>query len=245
MNRELRLTRAFVDLADTLAAHFDPLDLFARLGEHCLGLLAVDAVGVVMADSRGELRPMSASEDGLGRLDLFQVQRDQGPSVDCYRTGEPVAADDLRAGGRWPEYTECALAAGYASMHVLPLRLDGRPIGAVALANRHSDVLPAADLVVAQGMSDIAALTLTHWPAAPRRPHDLLTSLQAAVSAKATVELAKGLLAETAGISLARAHELLRRHAEKQQLSLSTVARALAERRLDPRELVEGTPDPL
>lgn len=153
-----------------------------------------------------------------------------------------MAADDLRAGGRWPEYTELALAAGHRAMHVLPLRLDGRPIGAVAPANRRSGVLPAADLVVAQGMSDISALTLTHWPTAPERPHDLLTSLQAAVSAKATVELAKGLVAETADVSFSQAHELLRRYAEKQQLNLTTVARALAERRLAPRELLEQTP---
>ncbi|MHC3470139.1 GAF and ANTAR domain-containing protein [Streptomyces sp. 7R007] len=239
MNRELRLTRAFVDLADTLAARFDPLDLFARLGDHCLELLAVDAVGVLMADSRGELRAMAASEEELSRLDLFQVQKDQGPSVDCYRSGDPVAADDLRAGGRWPEYTEHALAAGYESVHVVPLRLESRPIGAVTLANRHSEALPPADVAVAQGMSDVAALTLTHWPVQRRRPHDLLTSLQAAISAKATVELAKGLVAETADVSLTEARELMAAHAHREQLSLTSVARALAERRLDPLELFE------
>ena len=243
MNRELRVTRAFVDLADTLTTRFDPLDLFARLGEHCTDLLAVDAVGVVMADARGALRNMTSSDDDLLLLDLFQAQQEEGPSVDCFRTGEVVAADDLREGGRWPGYTAHALEAGFVSVHVVPLRLDGRPIGAVSLLNRDSAVLPDEDLVVAQGMSDIAALTLTQWPSEARRPHDLLTSLQAAVSAKASVELAKGLLAESVGVSLTDALELLRRYAEKERRSLTAVARALAERSLDPGDLLEGRPD--
>ncbi|WP_030665533.1 GAF and ANTAR domain-containing protein [Streptomyces cellulosae] len=243
MNRELRLIRAFVDLADTLGAHFDPIDLFTRLSAHCTGLLAVDAVGVMMADARGTLRAMTASADDLGRLDVFQVQQEQGPSVDCFRTGEPVTADDLREGVRWPDYTAHALEAGYVSVHVLPLRLDGQAIGAVSLANRHSDALPADDLVVAQGMSDVAALTLTHWPAEAKRPHDLLTSLQSAVSAKATVELAKGILSEHAGVSFTEALDLLRQYAEMQRLSLTAVARALAERTLSPDELLGGVPN--
>ncbi|GGL90409.1 transcriptional regulator [Streptomyces fumigatiscleroticus] len=238
MNRELRLTRAFVDLADTLSAHFDPLDLFDRLGGHCTDLLAVDAVGVVMADARGVLRFMAASDDALGRLDLRQVEQDQGPAVDCFRTGEPVAAGDLRAGVRWPDYTEQALAAGYLCVHVVPLRLDGRPIGAVSLASRDRGGLPDADVAVAQGMSDVVALSLAHWPADRKRPHDLLTSLQAAVSAKAAVELAKGLIAETEGISLAEATERMRRYAEKDGRPLSAVARALADRSLSPADLV-------
>lgn len=239
MNRELRLTRAFVDLADTLAAGFDPLDLFTRLGGHCTDLLPVDAVGVVMADARGALRNMTASDEDLLALDLFQVQQEEGPSVDCFRSGEIVTADDLREGARWPRYTAYALEAGYVSVHVLPLRLDGRPIGAVSLLNRDSAALPTEDIAVAQGMSDIAALALTHWPAEARRPHDLLTSLQAAVSAKASVELAKGLLSECAGVSFSEALELLRRHAEKERRSLTAVARALAERSLDPRDVLE------
>ncbi|WP_405734266.1 GAF and ANTAR domain-containing protein [Streptomyces sp. NBC_00028] len=243
MSRELRLTRAFVDLADTLSTHFDPLDLFTRFGEHCLGLLAVDGVGVLVSDSRGELRTMASSDAELGRLDLLQLEQDDGPSVDCFRTGEPVSADDLRSGNRWPAYTESALAAGYVSVHVVPLRLDGGAIGAVALANRESGVLPDADLVVAQGMSDIAALTLTHWPVPPTRPHDLLTSLQAAVSAKASVELAKGFLSEYAGVSFAEALGLLCRYAEKERRSVSAVARDLAEGRLTADEVLAGSPE--
>jgi len=248
MSRELRLTRAFVDLADTLGSRFDPLDLFTRFGEHCLGLLAIDAVAVMVSDARGELRTMASSETDLGLLEVLQLEQDDGPSVDCFRTGEAVNADDLRSGGRWPAYTRGALAAGYVSVHVVPLRLDGGAIGAVVLANRQSGVLSAADIVVAQGMSDITALTLTHWPVPPARPHDLLTCVQAAVSAKATVELAKGLVSEHAGVSFAEGLALLHRYAEKARLPLTAVARALVDRTLTPAEVLagapQGTPEP-
>ncbi|WP_217242945.1 hypothetical protein [Streptomyces sp. AC555_RSS877] len=122
MNREMRLIRAFVDLADTLGAHFDPLDLFARLTEHCTGLPAVDAVGVVMADARGSLRAMTASDDDLGRLDALQVRQGRGPSVDCFRTGDPVTADDLREG--------TPLARLHRSRPDSRIRLPARPAAA-------------------------------------------------------------------------------------------------------------------
>ncbi|MEU7054673.1 GAF and ANTAR domain-containing protein [Streptomyces sp. NPDC046197] len=232
MSREKRLARAFVDLADTLSSQFDPLDLFERLSGHCVALLAVDAVAVVVVDARGRLRTVVASAADIGRLDRFQVEQHEGPAQDCHRTGEPVAEADLRAGGRWPGYTARALTAGYASVHVMPMRLNGLVIGVVSLMNRNREEVPETDLAVARGLCDVAAFTLVHWPAERRREHDLLTSVQAAVSAKATVELAKGLLSEHEGISFTEAYHLLHRYAQQERRPLTSVCRELAESRL-------------
>ncbi|MEU6812865.1 GAF and ANTAR domain-containing protein [Streptomyces sp. NPDC046831] len=242
-NREERLTRAFVDLADTLDDRFDPLDLFDRLSGYCVGLLAVDAAGAVMTDARGDLRVMASSEEPVAALDLFQAESHEGPSVDCCRTGLPVAGTDLATGTRWPGYARRALAAGYACVHAVPLRIDGRAIGALTLLGRPGTDLPAADLAVAQGLCDISALALAHWPTEPTREHDLLTSLQAAISAKATVELAKGLVGQYAGIPFTEALTLLRRFAEREGRSLTSAARDLAAGRLTLDRLLQQHPE--
>jgi hypothetical protein len=44
-----------------------------------------------LADPRGELRVAAASSDEAGLVELFQVQNDQGPCLDCFRAGQGLA----------------------------------------------------------------------------------------------------------------------------------------------------------
>src|SRR6476620_1707363 len=89
-----QLTDAFVELADTMVADFDVIDFLHLLTERSVQLLAAGAAGVVLADPRGELRVAAASSEEAGLLELFQLQNDQGPCLECFRTGRPVTAAD-------------------------------------------------------------------------------------------------------------------------------------------------------
>jgi hypothetical protein len=47
-------------------------------------------------------------------LELFQLQNDQGPCLDCFRTGQPVAAPNLTAAGQiWPQFAAAARQAAW------------------------------------------------------------------------------------------------------------------------------------
>jgi hypothetical protein len=85
--REQSLVTAFVRLADTLVADYDVLDLFHGLCADCVELLGADAAGLMLGDQRGTLQVVSASEEAAQLLELFQLQADQGPCLDCYATG--------------------------------------------------------------------------------------------------------------------------------------------------------------
>jgi hypothetical protein len=84
------LSDTFVDLADTMVADFDVIDFLHLLTDRSVALLGASAAGVVLADPRGELRLAAASSEEAGLLELFQLQNDQGPCLDCFRTGQPV-----------------------------------------------------------------------------------------------------------------------------------------------------------
>ncbi|MBK3575675.1 hypothetical protein JHN63_18010 [Streptomyces sp. MBT65] len=83
MNREREVVKAFVELADTYAPDFDPLHLFDRLVQSCRQLLDVDAVAVMIADARGTLKTMAATDDEAAFIELMQMQTGRGPCTPC------------------------------------------------------------------------------------------------------------------------------------------------------------------
>ncbi len=98
------LSETFVELADTMVAGFDVIEFMHVLTDRSVDLLGASAAGLLLADPRGELRVVAASSEQVRLLELFQIQHDQGPCLDCFRRGEPVSATDLTAAaGRWPK----------------------------------------------------------------------------------------------------------------------------------------------
>ena len=93
-----RLAQVFVELADTLVAGFDLMEFLQTLTERCVELLEVDAAGLLLADSQGALRLVAASTEQARVAELFQIQNDEGPCLDCYRTGQVVIDQRHRCG---------------------------------------------------------------------------------------------------------------------------------------------------
>lgn len=60
-------------------------------------VLAVDGVGLMLLDEHDGLRAVGASDPVSAALEEGQLQVGQGPGVDCVRSGQTVAVDDLAA----------------------------------------------------------------------------------------------------------------------------------------------------
>ncbi len=89
------LSETFVELTDTMVADFDVIDFLHVLTDRSVQLLDVSAAGLLLADPRGELRVVAASSEAARLLELFQLQSDQGPCLDCFRAGPSPP-------GTWP-----------------------------------------------------------------------------------------------------------------------------------------------
>lgn len=248
MNREQQLAEAFVELTDTLAEDFDPVVLLDRLAGHVVDLVGVDEVGIMMATARGGLRTMSASGQGAALMERLQLRAGEGPCLECLRTGRAVAATRLadswgddETEGRWPRLAALAVRAGYPAVHALPLRVNHQVIGSLAVLLTDPDGLSDDELRLAQALADVAAIALIHYRPDPARPSDVLTRVQAVVSARATVDMATGMLAEGGGLDIAEAGQVLRVHARRRGGRLTEVAQALVRRELDLRSVLTGT----
>jgi transcriptional regulator with GAF, ATPase, and Fis domain len=219
------LSDTFVDLADTMVADFDVIDFLHLLADRSVALLAASAAGVVLADPRGDLRVAAASSQEAGLMELFQIQNDQGPCLDCFRTGQPVTAADLTAPGQpWPRFAAAAAQAGFRSVEALPMRLRDEVVGALNLFRTAPGPLSPADLRIGQALADVATIGLLQERNV-RRTETLAEQLQAALNSRVVIEQAKGKLAERLGLDMDRSFEILRDYARNSNQRLTDVAR--------------------
>jgi transcriptional regulator with GAF, ATPase, and Fis domain len=220
------LSETFVELTDTMVAGFDMIDFLHVLTDRSVLLLDVSAAGLLLADPRGQLRVVAASSHAARLLELFQLQNDQGPCLDCFRAGQPVAAADLAAEARrWPRFAPAARQAGFAAVQALPMRLRDQVIGALNLFRADPGPFDPADVRVGQALADVATISLLH-ERGMRRSDTLNEQLQTALNSRVIIEQAKGKLAERLHLDMDQAFSLLRDHARSRNLRLSDLAQA-------------------
>lgn len=223
--RDERLARAFLELADTMVDGFHLVDFLLSLTDHVIELLEVDAAGVVMNDFRGRLVDVVATTGAVHRLEEAQVEFGEGPCRDCCelrRQIGPVPLTDRAAPARWPRFAPVARAAGYATVAALPLHLREETIGALNLFHTRPGALQAADLRMGQALADAATIGILHRRLAGDQA-ERVGQLQTALNSRITIEQAKGALGARLGITPDAAFGRLRAHARAHRRPLTTL----------------------
>ncbi|MBW0104392.1 GAF and ANTAR domain-containing protein [Pseudonocardia sp. KRD291] len=229
-----RLAEMFVALADTLATDYDVLDLLTHLAQGCVELLGVDAAGVLLADDAGRLQVAAASNETARLLELFQLQTDDGPCPEAFRTARTVESPDLDLDAdRWPELVRHARHNGYRAVHAQPLRLREQTVGALNLFSCGTGALPASDAHLTETLAAVATISILRERALAGRD-ELTHQLQTALDSRVLVEQAKGILAERLRVGPDQAFTALRSHARSHNRRLSEVAAAVVAGELDP-----------
>jgi hypothetical protein len=224
--RETRVLDAVVSLVDSLLDDFDVVELLTVLTERCAELLDIEAAAFLLADPLRQLRLLAATSEQVRELELFQLQADQGPCMECYATGQAVSVADLRAEKqRWPRFVPAAIDAGFASVHAVPMRAAGTVLGALNLFGSLPGELTAADLLVGQTLTHIACVAILQEH--PPTPATVMPQLRSALTSRVIIEQAKGLLREMLDVSVEEAFSLLRTYARVNGEHLTDVSRRL------------------
>jgi GAF domain-containing protein len=235
--REALLVRTLVELADTLVADFDVVDLLTLVADRCVELLGVGAAGLMLAGADGELRVIASSSEAMRVLELFELQSQEGPCLDCYRNGRPVTGQDLASmTSRWPLFAAETLAAGFRSVLALPLRWQGTVIGALNLFHLEPAEMGRPDVEAAQALADIATIAILQHRAS-LEAQAVNQQLQHALNSRIVIEQAKGMVAQRQGLNMEQAFSALRTHARNHNLRLVDVADAVISGTLAPPAL--------
>ncbi|MFE9602786.1 GAF and ANTAR domain-containing protein [Streptomyces hokutonensis] len=225
MNQQL-LAKTFVELADNLVADFDLIDFLRLLTDRCVNMLDASAAGVLLADHDGKLRVMAASDEQVRLLELFQLQSDEGPCLEAFRTGTQVIVPDLtREVDRWPRFATAAHRSGFGAVQALPMRLRDETVGALNLFRAAPGSFDPVGTPIAQALADVATISLLQQRSA-HRSTVLNEQLQNALNSRILIEQAKGKLAERQNVDMERAFTTLRSYARAHNRRLSDVARA-------------------
>jgi GAF domain-containing protein len=230
-----RMAQTLVELADTLVAGFDLMEFLHTLADRCVELLEVDAAGLLLADGRGALQLVAASTERARVAELFQIQNDEGPCLDCYRTGQPVSVSDIRADEavrRWPRFAPAAQEMGFAGVHAIPMRLRDQVIGTMSLFRGEPGGLDSAVARAARALVDVATIGILQERAV-RQQELVAGQLQAALTSRVMIEQAKGILAERLRTTPDQAFVMLRRYARDRNRPLTELV----------RQVIDGTVD--
>ncbi|MER5897107.1 GAF domain-containing protein [Streptomyces sp. NPDC001876] len=133
------------------------------------------------------------------------LQTAEGPGAEAFMTGAHVHTVDI--GGHepdWPRFVSLARAAGCSAAYALPLRAGGQTVGAVHLLARAPVIPDSSQSVVLQALADVTATAVVTWNRDLPRPYDIVTRTQAALSSKALLDTAAGMIAATAASLLAK-----------------------------------------
>lgn len=223
-SKQTLLGDTMVALADSLVQDFDVIELLTMLADRCVTVLEVTAAGIMLAGSDATLRVIASSSERMRLLELFELQTEQGPCLESFQSGEAVTHLDLTTAiDRWPIFAPEAIAAGFASVHAVPLRLRGNVIGALNLFHADASGISDDGLHAARALADVATIVILQHRAA-QRSDELIGQLNSALNTRIVIEQAKGIVAERRHLDMEGSFAVLRQHARNNNLRLSDVA---------------------
>jgi GAF domain-containing protein len=227
--QEAEFARIMAVAVRTLTSDFDFLDLAHQLTVSTTRLLNADAAGVMLVDSHGSLQVLSASDEDTRLLEIFELQRREGPCYECWRSGVVVTAPDIFAVEQWSNFAEEARSLGFVSAVAVPLRLRIHVVGALNVFWCQPRISSQADLDAAQALADVAAVGLVQQRL-DSESGLLAKQLESALNSRATVEQAKGIVAVKARVPIVEAFGILESSARDSHRSIVDLSRDVVDR---------------
>jgi GAF domain-containing protein len=229
MSRETTLIRTLVEIADNLVEDFDVIDVLTVLSCRCVEVIDVDSAGVMLITPAGELQVIASSNDAMRILELFELQADEGPCIECFRSGNAVVNVELsKVHARWPQFAHRAIDDGFYSVHALPMRSRGITVGALNMFRITPGPLDDDDIAVAQALADVATIAIIQYQTSIGAA-ELIAQLNEALNSRIIIEQAKGKVSESSGLDMAASFQRLRNHARNHNLRLTDLARSIAD----------------
>lgn len=178
--------------------------------------------GITVAED-GQAYTVATNGRLASHLDEVQYERVQGPCLHSLTTGEIISISDLATEGRWHAYRSFALGYGVRSSLSLPLRVEGEVRGALNLYALTPEAFGLAERAAAELFATQAAAAIT-LVSRQAKQMQLSEQLRQALTSRAVIDQAIGIVMEQQHIPARRAFDVLRQASQHQNRKLHDVA---------------------
>jgi GAF domain-containing protein len=186
-------------------------------------MFAVDGAGLMLCDADQQLRGVAASDRRFEHLEELQIRHGEGPCIEAYDSKMLVGVEDLAGDGRWPDFSQAAIARDVRAVLASPLPYNQDAVGVVAVLSEQTRPWSPEGELALLAFTDLAALLIASMMMGER--HSAMSQqLQGALNSRQIIEQAKGVLIGTQQISAREAYERLRSQARSQRRKLTAVS---------------------
>jgi diguanylate cyclase (GGDEF)-like protein len=157
---EDKLSGVLGEFARTMITDFPIQRILDRLVDRIVDVLPITSAGVTLIAEGSTPHYIAASDESARQFERLQTEINEGPCLEAFRTGRPVALPDLANDDRFPRYSPAAVEAGLLAVFTFPLFHGLERFGALDLYRRTPGDLDSADMIAAQTLADVAAALL-------------------------------------------------------------------------------------
>ena len=226
------LASALAQLSALPAGESDRQRLLGRMATLVRG--AVPAADWVSITVGSPLDPQRLGSDSAEAQDFDgrQVRAAQGPCCEAYSTGTVVVTDDVTTDPRWPVLAPLAAESKVRSVIAVPVREEGETTGAVNVYSRHTAAFGAAGRRIAE-LATAAVAGVLQNVAERESMQTLAANLERALTSRAVIDQAKGMVMARLGINADEAFARLVKLSSHLNVKLRDLARLIVEGHVD------------
>jgi GAF domain-containing protein len=206
-----------------MAESFEVNNVLYHLGDSAVEILKADGAGVSIATKDDRLAFVTATDRSLVELEEVQESSQRGPSVDAFRSGEPVVISDIAAEIDWVEYRAAAAFSDFGAVVGMPLVVGGQRAGSLNIYARGRRDWSDEEVEAVRTLADIATAYVVR-AGQLAEALDLAGQLQRALDSRVIIEQAKGVLSRDRSVPIGEAFDLLRTYSRSNNRSLREVA---------------------
>jgi len=204
----------------------DTLQRVADLACRTLG--GADVAGITMLRD-GKPATTVFTDPTSPEVDSAQYETGIGPCLDAFRHQQVFRIESTEEDEQWSAFSEACVAHGIMSTMSLPLGVRGKGIGALNLYSKRTAAFSEDDEQLGVMLTSQASVALANaqlYESAYR----MSQQLQQALTSRATIDQAKGILMAKHGVGGDEAFNILRTTSQRENRKLRELAQELVDR---------------
>ena len=222
-------------LADSLAAlaqlstgKLDLLDLLTQVATFAVRAIpGADGAGLTLIEA-DRSDTIVKSEQFVHEVDDIQYSLGQGPCISAAAAGRTMRSGSLGQDPRWPEFGSRVAALGVHSVLSLPLVTADGVVGAMNVYAHAADAFDDRSEHLGELFAVPAAIAVQNAQILAQTQR-LAANLQAALTNRAVIDQAIGILMSRSGITADEAFERLRTLSQREHTRLAEIATGVVE----------------